>query len=142
RSLEVPAGFRLLARLFFGVLGPRQPILGTELAGEVAAVGSRVTRFAVGDQVVAYPGARMGGHAEYTCMSQDGAVVRKPANLTWEQAAALSFGGTPALVFLRKAELKEGERVLVNGASGAVGTAAVQLAKHFGAHVTGVCSTA
>jgi NADPH:quinone reductase-like Zn-dependent oxidoreductase len=142
RSLDVPAGFGLISRLAFGISGPRQRILGTELAGEIAAVGKDVTRFHVGDPVVAFNGARMGCHAEYLCMPEDGAVARKPANLTYDEAAALSFGGTAALHFLRKAHLQKGERVLVNGASGAVGTAAVQLAKHFGAHVTGVCSAA
>jgi NADPH:quinone reductase-like Zn-dependent oxidoreductase len=141
RSLELPAGFGLLGRLIFGVSKPRQPVLGTELAGEVVAIGSKVTTLAVGDQVFAFPGASMGCHAEYRCVSESGAVVRKPANLSYEEAAALSFGGTTALHFLRKGKLQRGERVLVNGASGGVGTAVVQLAKHFGAEVTGVCST-
>lgn len=142
RSLQMPPGFGLLARLVFGVFGPRQPVLGTELAGKVVAVGKAVTRFAVGDEVFAFPGAKMGCHAEYRCISQDGPIARKPPRLTYEQAASLSFGGTTALHFLRKANVQPGERVLVVGASGGVGTAAVQLAKHFGAEVTGVCSTA
>lgn len=142
RSLNVPVGFGLISRLFFGILRPRQPILGTELAGEIKAVGKDVRKFKVGDQVFAFSGARMGCHAEYKCMPEDGAVALKPPNLTYEEAAALSFGGTTALDFFRRGKLQSGERVLVNGASGGVGTAAVQLAKHFGADVTGVCSTA
>lgn len=141
RSLNVPAGFGLIMRLVFGISKPRQPILGSELAGVVESVGKDVTRFKVGDQVFAFSDAAMGCHAEYKCMPQDGAVVIKPSNLTYDEAAAISFGGTTALDFLRRGKLQSGERILVNGASGAVGTAAVQLAKHFGADVTGVCST-
>jgi len=142
RSLEMPPGFGLMGRLFFGVSRPRQPILGTELAGEVESVGKDVKTFKVGDQVFAFPGAGMGCYAEYKCMPADGAVALKPANLTYDEAAALSFGGTTALAFFRRAKLQSGETVLVNGASGGVGTAAVQLAKHSGADVTGVCSAA
>jgi NADPH:quinone reductase-like Zn-dependent oxidoreductase len=140
RSMDVPTGFRLLARLALGIRGPRQPILGTELAGEIEAVGKAVTRFQPGDPVFAFSDLRMGCHVEWKCMPEDGAVVAKPANLSYEEAASLSFGGTTALVYLRKAKIRRGDKVLVNGASGGVGTAAVQLAKHFGAHVTGVCS--
>ncbi|MEW5849248.1 MAG: NAD(P)-dependent alcohol dehydrogenase [Myxococcota bacterium] len=142
RSLQLPAGFGPLGRLVFGFTRPRQPVLGTELAGEVEAVGRDVRAFRVGDHVFAYAGAGMGCHAEYKCMPEDAAVARKPANLTWEEAAAMSFGGTTALSFFRRARLQRGERVLIVGASGGVGTAAVQLARHFGAEVTGVCSTA
>ena len=142
RSLNVPAGFGLIMRLVFGVSRPKQPILGTELAGVVESVGKDVRKFKVGDQVFAFSDAVMGCHAEYKCMPEDGAVVLKPVNLTYDEAAALSFGGTTALDFFRRGKLQSGERVLVNGASGGVGTAAVQLAKHFGADVTGVCSTA
>lgn len=140
RSLKVPEGFGLISRLAIGVTRPRQPILGTELSGVITAVGERVTKFKPGDAVFAFPGIRMGCHAEYKCMSEDAAVALKPANLGHDQAAALSFGGTTALHFYREAKLSAGEKVLVNGASGAVGTAAVQLAKHFGAEVTAVCS--
>jgi NADPH:quinone reductase-like Zn-dependent oxidoreductase len=143
RSLEMPAGFGFLGRLAFGVFGPRKPILGTELAGVVEAVGKDVTRFKTGDQVFAFTGASYGCHAEYRTMAEDGLIMLKPANLSFEEAASLSFGGTTALSFLRdKAGLKPGESVLIVGASGGVGTAAVQIAKHLGAEVTGVCSTA
>ncbi len=142
RSLSVPAGFGLLMRLVFGISKPRQPILGSELAGVIESVGRDVTKFKAGDRVFAFSDTAMGCHAEYKCMPQDGAVAPKPANLTFGEAAALSFGGTTALDFFRRGRLQRGERVLVNGASGGVGTAAVQLARHFGAEVAGVCSTA
>jgi NADPH:quinone reductase-like Zn-dependent oxidoreductase len=142
RSLHMPAGFGALGRLVFGLFGPRKPILGTELAGEVEAVGNAVTRFEPGDQVFAFTGARYGCHAEYRTIADDGLIAKKPANLSFEEAASLSFGATNALSFLRKAGVQRGDQVLVLGASGNVGTAAVQLAKHFGARVTAVCSTA
>ena len=143
RSLNMPKGFRLMGRLAFGLFGPRQPILGTELAGQIEAVGKAVTRFKMGDAVFAFTGAGFGCHAEYRAMPEDGLIALKPANLSFEQAAALSFGGTTALNFLRdKAGIEAGDKVLIVGASGGVGTAAVQLAKHFGAEVTGVTSTA
>ena len=142
RSLEVPLGFRLIVRLVFGILKPKQPIIGSELAGVIESIGKDVAKFKVGDQVFAFSDAGMGCHAEYKCMPQDGAVVLKPPSLSYDEAAALSFGGTTALDFLRRGKLHSGEKVLVNGASGGVGTAAVQLAKYFGADVTGVCSTA
>jgi NADPH:quinone reductase-like Zn-dependent oxidoreductase len=141
RAMNVPVGFGFVGRLAFGVFAPRQQILGAELSGVIVAVGKNVTRFEVGVPVFAMSGARMGCYAEFRALPEDGAVVKKPANLTFEEAAALSFGGTTALSFFRRGALRSGERILINGASGAVGTAAVQLAKHFGAHVTGVCST-
>lgn len=138
RSLEVPKGFKLLSRLFMGVSRPRTPVLGMELAGDVESVGEGVREFEPGDPVFAYGG---GSYVEYKCVPADGVLARKPACLSYEEAAALSFGGTTALDFFRRAKLGRGERVLVNGAAGGVGTAAVQLAKHLGAEVTGVCST-
>lgn len=142
RSLNVPAGFGLISRLVFGLRRPRQPILGTELAGVVEAVGANVTRFKAGDAVFAYSDARMGAHAEYKVLPEDGAIALKPANLSFEEAAALSFGASTALQFFQRGRIRRGDAILVNGASGSVGTAAIQLARHFGAHVTGVCSTA
>jgi NADPH:quinone reductase-like Zn-dependent oxidoreductase len=143
RSLQMPAGFNLLGRLVFGLLGPRRPILGTELSGVVEAVGRSVTKFKAGDEVFAFPGEAYGCHAEYRTMAEDGPIALKPANLSHAEAASLSFGGVTALGFLRdKGQVKSGDKVLVVGASGAVGSAAVQLARHFGATVTGVCSAA
>ncbi|BBO66646.1 alcohol dehydrogenase [Desulfosarcina alkanivorans] len=142
RSLDVPVGFGFISRLVFGVSGPRNPVLGTELAGVVESVGKRVSQFKAGDPVFAFSDAGMGCHAEYKCMPEDGAVAPKPATLSFDEAAALSFGGTTALDFFKRGKLQSGETVLVNGASGGVGTAAVQLARYFGARVTGVCSTA
>lgn len=138
RSARVPPGFGVLMRLGFGIFGPRRHTLGWEFAGEVAAVGPLVARFTPADRVF---GARMGSHAEYVVASE-GSVAPIPRNLTFEDVAALVFGGMTSLFYLRdKAKIQPGERVLINGASGAVGTAAVQLAKHFGAAVTGVCSS-
>jgi NADPH:quinone reductase-like Zn-dependent oxidoreductase len=141
RTADVPRGFGPLLRLGFGIFGPRKQVLGMELAGEVAAVGEGVDRFSVGDRVFAFTGASLGAHAEYCVVKQSGAIVRIPDGLSFEEAVALPFGGSTALYFLRdKGGVKAGERVLVNGASGGVGTAAVQIAKHLGAHVTAVCS--
>lgn len=141
RSLDLPAGMGMVGRLVFGIFAPRQPILGGDLSGVVESVGAAVTNFRPGDEVVAYPGAKLGGHAEFRTMPADGLVVPKPIAVGFEQAAAACFGGTTALDFLRdKGGVRPGEKVLVVGASGAVGSAAVQLAKHFGAEVTGVTS--
>jgi NADPH:quinone reductase-like Zn-dependent oxidoreductase len=141
RSGKVPRGFGLFLRLAVGFAGPRDSILGTELAGDVVEVGPAVTRFKPGDRVFA---SRFGGcHAEFAAMPED-AVAPMPKNLGFPESAALTFGGLTAVTFLRdKGAIRPGERVLVNGASGAVGTAAVQIARHFGAgNVTGVCSAA
>lgn len=142
RSLSLPGGFGWMGRPVFGLFGPRQPILGTELAGVVETIGRKVTRFRPGDEVFGFPGAAYGCHAEYRTMAEDGLIALKPARLSFEAAAALSFGGTTALDALRKAGIRPGDQVLVVGASGSIGTAAVQLARHFGAVVTGVSSTA
>lgn len=142
RTLAMPKGFGPLARLALGFTRPRQPILGTELAGVVEAIGTQVKKFKPGDAVFAFPGAKMGCHAQYRAVSEDSPVELKPESLSFEEAASLSFGGMTALHYLRKAGIKPGDKVLVAGASGGVGTAVVQLAKHFGADVTGVTSTA
>ncbi len=143
RSFDVPKGFGLIMRLALGLCAPRQPILGTELAGIVEEVGAGVTAFREGDAVIAMPGASMGAHAEFKAMPARGNVVAKPSALSFREAGALCFGGLTALHYLRaKAHLQPGERLLVVGASGAVGTAAVQLARVLGADVTTVTSGA
>jgi NADPH:quinone reductase-like Zn-dependent oxidoreductase len=140
RTLDVPRGLRLPAALTLGLLRPRRPILGMDVAGVVTAVGADVTRFRVGDEVIAMLGAAYGGHAEYATIRETGAVAAKPRTMSFEEAVALVFGGITARAYFNQAPPKPGSRVLVNGASGAVGTAAVQLAKEAGAHVTAVCS--
>ena len=142
RSLSMPYGFGLAGRLAFGVTAPRQPILGCELAGDVVAIGASVQNFRVGDAVVAFPGGKLGAHAEYCRVNANGAIVRKPESLSYDTAAALCFGGTTALDFFRRGKLQSGERVLINGASGTVGSAMVQIAVAVGAQVTAVCSGA
>ncbi len=142
RSLAMPPGFGVMGRVFFGFTGPRQQILGTELAGEIESVGRNVTRFKAGDRVFAFTDTAMGSHVEYKCLPQDGPLERIPDNMSYESAAAMSFGGMTALGALRRAKLQRGETVLIVGASGAVGSAAIQIARHFGAEVTGVCSAA
>jgi NADPH:quinone reductase-like Zn-dependent oxidoreductase len=142
RGLHVPRGMSLPVRLKLGVTKPRQPIFGFDTAGRVEAVGNGVTRFQPGDRVVASRGFDLGCHAEYVTVAERGAISRIPEDLSYQDAVALCFGGTTALNFFRLGKLAPGETVLINGASGAVGTTAVQLAKHLGADVTGVCSAA
>ena len=140
RSGNVPALYKPVLMLIFGVDKPRKP-LGTELSGQVVAVGKNVTSFQEGDDVFAMTGMKLGAHAEYIALPERGALAPKPDNISHEEAAALSFGGTSALHFLRKGRLQRGQKVLIYGASGSVGTSAVQLAKkYFGAQVTAVCS--
>lgn len=133
-----------LARLMFGIAKPwKARVLGTELAGEVEGVGKDVTRFKVGDRVIASTGMAGGGHAQYACVQEAGALAMKPESLTWDEAVAIPFGANAALYFLSDlGKVRAGHEVLIIGASGAIGTAGVQLAKYFGAGVTAVCSGA
>ena len=142
RGLNLSPGYRVLARLVLGLTGPRQPILGMVLAGQVESAGPEVTAFAAGDQVFGLDRHVFGTYAQYVCWPQDTLLAAMPAGLTYEEAAAVPYGGLLALHFLRRAGVRAGQRVLIYGASGAVGTSAVQLARHFGADVTGVCSGA
>lgn len=140
-QFNMPALLYLPARLSFGWNKPRINILGSELAEQVEAVGAAVTKFRPGDQVFAYMGMQMGANAEYLCIPETGTVALKPANLTYAEAATLPYGAIMASSLLRKVNLQPGQKVLINGASGGIGSMAVQLAKHLGAEVTGVCGT-
>jgi NADPH:quinone reductase-like Zn-dependent oxidoreductase len=134
--------FWILARFSFGFSKPRIRVLGNTFAGEVEMVGSDVRKFKKGDQVFGYTGEKMGAYAEYLCLPENGILAVKPSHMTYEEAASVPYGATMALCLLRKVNIKKGQSVLIIGASGAIGSAAVQLASHyFGAEVTGVCST-
>ena len=141
RSFFMPAPLWLAARLSFGLRKPRKGILGNEFAGVVEAVGEDVTLFKAGDEVFGYTGQNMGAYAEYLCMPEGNLITQKPANLSFAEAATIPGGGITALNLLQTVNIQPGDKVLINGASGGIGSAAMQLAKHYGAEVTGVCGT-
>ncbi|NIM94508.1 MAG: zinc-binding dehydrogenase [Anaerolineales bacterium] len=146
RSLKLPLGYQLVLRMGFGFSKPRNPIPGTEVAGEIEEVGVDVTQFRVGDKVFGATGMTFGANAEYVCVPEkpgemEGGVIRMPSNMTFEEAATIPFGGRDALHFLRLGNIQEGQKILINGAGGSIGTFAIQLAKYYGAEVTAVDST-
>jgi NADPH:quinone reductase-like Zn-dependent oxidoreductase len=141
RMFNMPFLFWLPARFVFGIRKPKINILGAEFAGEIESIGKGVERFNTGDQVFGYLGQSMGANAEFRCMPEDGTVAIKPANMSFFEAACIPYGGIMALSLLRGVNLQPGQKILINGASGGIGSLAVQLAKNYGAEVTGVCST-
>ena len=142
REFHMPFLFWLINKVFFGFRKPKVAILGAELAGNIEAVGKDVKSFKPGDPVFGYPGQNMGAYAEYRCMPEDGMLARKPANMNYEEAAVVPYGAITALSLLRgNGNTQSGHKVLINGASGGIGSAAIQISKHYGAEVTGVCGT-
>jgi NADPH:quinone reductase-like Zn-dependent oxidoreductase len=140
-KFNMPLLFWILAKIFFGFSKPKIAILGSEFAGKVEAIGKDVQAFQPDDQVFGYLGQRMGAYAEYLCMPEDGCVTIKPANMSYTEAAVVPYGTIMALHLLRQVKLQRGQKVLINGASGGIGSPAVQIAKYWGAEVTGVCGT-
>jgi NADPH:quinone reductase-like Zn-dependent oxidoreductase len=141
RTFTMPGPFWYITRLSLGIRKPRIKILGSEFSGEIEAVGKAVTVFKVGDAVFGYRGMKMGANAEYLCMPVNGLISHKPATMNWEEAACIPYGALTALGLLKRLNIQPGQKLLINGASGGIGSAAVQIAKHLGAEVTGVCGT-
>lgn len=140
-KFTMPGPLWLPTRVMFGFSKPKRQILGAEFAGEIEVVGKNVTRFKKGDSVFGYRAMSFGANAEYLCMAEDGLVAIKPTNMSYDEASTVPYGALTALNLLRKVNIQRGQKVLINGASGAIGSAAVQLARHYGAEVTGVCGT-
>ncbi len=141
REFNMPRPLLLPTRMYFGFTKPKVTILGSEFAGVIEAVGKGVTRYRVGEQVFGYRGQQMGTYAEYLCMAEDGLLATKPANMSFAEAATIPYGAIMATSLLRHGQIQAGHKVLINGASGSIGAAALQLAKAYGAEVTGVCGT-
>ena len=141
RGLKFPPMMKLLIRLGFGLKGPRRKVIGQEFAGEIEAVGKSVTRFKKGDKIFGSPGMKLGTYAEYCCLPEDGPMIIKPPEITFGEGAAIPLGGLEALHFLRKGNIQKGEKVLIIGAGGSIGTAGIQLARNFGGKITAIDST-